>query len=268
MKKVISQLSNIPCGLADALNLSFDDRMALIALLIDPEAYQGKVLEPILSTTYQDCMATITFNDDDLQLGSRLHNRPLYGFNQKGQRAIGMIRLKLQTGELNSSTLFHVIDAKTSYELFLGRVWLHETGVVSSIWHQCFKYSRDGEVKSVVAESKPFLKEESYFADAKFYSEDEDFYSAGLSTAGFDIEEDTNNDQRLIVVLPHQLMTDGRVPSDSGRSFIAQSKYELGYDPGLPRKIKVKKVSSNPIMIQIYEAVEDKLKESRPSVFD
>ncbi|KAL2472117.1 Uncharacterized protein Adt_40253 [Abeliophyllum distichum] len=80
-RKVISQLSNIPCGtrLTDALNLSFDDRIALIAALIDPEAYQGKVLEPIKSTTYQDCMATITFNDDDLQLGSsHLHNRPLY----------------------------------------------------------------------------------------------------------------------------------------------------------------------------------------------
>ncbi|KAL2531540.1 Uncharacterized protein Adt_04891 [Abeliophyllum distichum] len=199
-------------------------------------------------------MATITFNDDDLQLGSRLHNRPLYvsgyirecklhrimidcgsavnimliktmkkiginvddlsksnimiqGFNQKGQRAIGMIRLKLQTGELNSSALFHVIDAKTSYELLLGRVWLHETGVVPSTWHQCFKYSRDGEVKYVVAESKPFIEEESYFADAKFYSEGEDFYSAGLSTAGFEIKKDTNNDQRLIVVPPHQLMT-------------------------------------------------------------
>ncbi|KAL2532100.1 Uncharacterized protein Adt_05451 [Abeliophyllum distichum] len=191
--KVISQLSNIPCGtsLADALNLSFDDCMALITALIDPQAYQGKVLEPIKSTTYQDCMATITFNDDDLQFGSRLHNRPLYvsgyiqecklhriiidcgsavnimpiktmkkieinvsdlsknnimiqGFNQKGQRAIGMIRLKLQTGELNSPALFHVIDAKTSYELLIGRVWLHETGMVPSTWHQCFKYSRDG----------------------------------------------------------------------------------------------------------------------------
>ncbi|KAL2461663.1 Uncharacterized protein Adt_45083 [Abeliophyllum distichum] len=118
-----------------------------------------------------------------------------------------MIRPKLQTGELNSSALFHVIDAKTSYELLIGRVWLHDTGVVPSTWHQCFKYSRDGEVKSVVAESKSFHEEESYFTDAKFYSEDEDFYSAGLSTAGFEIKKDTNNDQRLIVVPPHHLMT-------------------------------------------------------------
>ncbi|KAL2532101.1 Uncharacterized protein Adt_05452 [Abeliophyllum distichum] len=64
------------------------------------------------------------------------------------------------------------------------------------------------------------------------------------------------------------VLLDGCVPSDSGGSFIVQPKYGLGYNPGLPRKIKVKKVSSNLIMIQIYETVEDKLKESRPSVFD
>ncbi|KAL2493102.1 Ribonuclease H [Abeliophyllum distichum] len=64
------------------------------------------------------------------------------------------------------------------------------------------------------------------------------------------------------------VLLDGRVPSDSGGSFIAQPKYGLRYNSGLPRKIKVKKVSLNPIMIQIYETVEDKLKDSRPSVFD
>ncbi|KAL2486366.1 Cornifin domain-containing protein [Abeliophyllum distichum] len=43
-RKVISQLSNIPSGssLVDALNLSFDDRMALITALIDPESLPRK----------------------------------------------------------------------------------------------------------------------------------------------------------------------------------------------------------------------------------
>ncbi|KAL2472116.1 Uncharacterized protein Adt_40252 [Abeliophyllum distichum] len=120
----------------------------------------------------------------------------------------------------------------------------------------------------------------------KFYSEDEDFYSAGLSTAGFEIKEDTNNDQLLIVVPPHQLMTGrskitcgelskGKQPQTTSTDvkiltdhLLHNQKYGLGYNPCLPKKIKVKKVSSNPIMIQIYETVEDKLKESRPSVFD
>ncbi|KAL2512421.1 Uncharacterized protein Adt_18021 [Abeliophyllum distichum] len=40
-----------------------------------------------------------------------------------------------------------------------------------------------------------------------------------------------------------------RVLSDSDGSFIAQPKYGFGYNPSPPTKIKVKKVSSNPIMI-------------------
>ncbi|KAL2532881.1 Uncharacterized protein Adt_06232 [Abeliophyllum distichum] len=92
------------------------------------------------------------------------------GFNQKGQGAIGMIRLKLQIGDLNSLALFHVIDAKISYEFLIGRVWLYE---------------------NVVAESKPFFKEEFYFADAKLYLEGEELHSVGLSLAGFKIREDT-----------------------------------------------------------------------------
>lgn len=127
-------------------------------------------------------MATITFIDEDLQLGSHPHNRPLYvieymlehkihrilldcgsainlmpiytirqigistdelarsklmiqGFNQGGQRAIGMIHLKLTIRDLELTTLFHVIDCKTSYHLLLGCPWLHETGVVPSTLH-------------------------------------------------------------------------------------------------------------------------------------
>ncbi|KAL2513307.1 Uncharacterized protein Adt_18907 [Abeliophyllum distichum] len=96
----------------------------------------------------------------------------IQGFNQKGQEAIDIIYLKLQIAYLNSSALFLVIDAKISYELLIGRVWLYE---------------------NVVAESKPFYKEEFYFADAKFYSEGEEFHLAGLSAAGFKIREDTKN---------------------------------------------------------------------------
>ncbi|KAL0462153.1 UNVERIFIED_CONTAM: hypothetical protein Slati_0102900 [Sesamum latifolium] len=42
--------------------------------------------------------------------------------------------------DMVSTALFHVIDAKTSYNMLLGRPWLHENAVVPSTWHQCFKY--------------------------------------------------------------------------------------------------------------------------------
>ena len=38
----------------------------------------------------------------------------IQGFNQGGQRAIGLIHLELIIGALKSNVLFHVIDAKTT----------------------------------------------------------------------------------------------------------------------------------------------------------
>ncbi|XP_071933254.1 uncharacterized protein [Coffea arabica] len=123
-----------------------------------------------------DCAATIIFDDDDLTVEFKTHNRPLFvsayvreqkmsrvlidrgsavnimsvramkelgissdelsqsrlmiqGFNQGGQRAIGLIRLELLIGELSSN----------------------------------------GIVKKVTADDKPFTEAETHFADAKFY---------------------------------------------------------------------------------------------------
>ncbi|KAL0288987.1 UNVERIFIED_CONTAM: hypothetical protein Scaly_2714900 [Sesamum calycinum] len=115
-------------------------------------------------------MSTITFTDEDLLLGSKPHNRPLFvagyeleipidelsnsrlmiqGFNQGGQRAVGIIRMQLTMEDMVSSALFHVIDAKTSYNMLLGR--------------PCEK---------VLGDNKPFTEAESHFADAKYYIED------------------------------------------------------------------------------------------------
>ncbi|PIN26509.1 hypothetical protein CDL12_00732 [Handroanthus impetiginosus] len=154
---------------------------------------------------FASCCATIAFTDEDLLLGSKPHNRPLFvsgfvneqkvnrilidggsavnimprsilrqigvtveelsrshltiqGFDQGSQRANGMIRLDLTIGELKADTLFHVIDARTSYHLLLGRPWLHENGVVPSTLHQCFKYSKNGEIVKVDADTKPFTE--------------------------------------------------------------------------------------------------------------
>ncbi|XP_057251982.1 uncharacterized protein LOC130591977 [Beta vulgaris subsp. vulgaris] len=150
-----------------------------------PELYLDKVKdagEPIESSAKcTSCNFALAFTDEDLLLGSKPHNRPLFvagyifgqrvnrilvdggsavnimpkstmidlgitmedlsdsrlmiqGFNLNSQRAIGIIRLNLVMGELTSSTLFHVIDTKTSYKMLLGRPWLHENGVA----HQPF----------------------------------------------------------------------------------------------------------------------------------
>ncbi|KAL0298907.1 UNVERIFIED_CONTAM: hypothetical protein Sradi_6550500 [Sesamum radiatum] len=138
-------------------------------------------------------MSTITFTNEDLLLGSKPHNRPLFvagyvqvnrilidgesavnilplqilkeieiptdelsnsrlmiqGFNQGGQRDVDIITMQLTMEDMVSSALFHIIDAKTSYNMLLD--------------HPCEK---------VLGDNKPFTEVESHFADAKYYIED------------------------------------------------------------------------------------------------
>jgi len=91
------------------------------------------------------------------------------GFNLEGQRASGMIRLELTIGDLMTSSIFHVIDSKTSYKLMLGRPWLHEHGVVAPTLHQCPKYYHERKINGDV---KRFTMAESDFTDAKFFEQD------------------------------------------------------------------------------------------------
>ncbi|XP_070046882.1 uncharacterized protein [Nicotiana tomentosiformis] len=93
----------------------------------------------------------------------------IQGFNQGGQRAIGAIRLGITIEDMQSSAWLHLIDAKTSYNVLLGRPWIHENKVVPSTYHQYLKYY-EGEVeKKIVADDEPFTDAESHFTDAKFY---------------------------------------------------------------------------------------------------
>ncbi|KAL0462455.1 UNVERIFIED_CONTAM: hypothetical protein Slati_0133100 [Sesamum latifolium] len=142
---------------------------------------KDSLLEKKDSSNTNECMSTIIFTDEDLLLGSKPHNRPLFvagyareqkEFNQGGQRAIGVIKIELLMDDMVSTALFHVIDAETSYNMLLGRPWLHENSVVPSTWHQCFKYCRNGIVRKVLGDSKPFTEAESHFANAKYYIED------------------------------------------------------------------------------------------------
>ncbi|KAK4403238.1 hypothetical protein Sango_1064500 [Sesamum angolense] len=96
----------------------------------------------------------------------------IQGFNQGGQRVVDIIRMQFTMKDMVSSALFHIIDPKTSYNMLLGRPWLHENIVVPSTWHQYFKYCRDGIVKKVLGDNKPFTEAKSHFADAKYYIED------------------------------------------------------------------------------------------------
>ncbi|XP_074313449.1 uncharacterized protein LOC141648620 [Silene latifolia] len=203
----------------------------------NPELYEEKVKDAGEPAEQENkcvsCNTALSFSDEDLLLGSKLHNRPLYvsgyirgrrvnrilidggsgvnlmpkatmvelgitmdelsssrtiihGFNLNGERAVGIIRVNLSMEDLSSDTLFHVIDAKTSFKLLLGRPWKHENGVVASTLHQCLKYYRGGE-RRINGDVKPFSKVDSFFADAKFFEESgtsSEFLPSTISSTG------------------------------------------------------------------------------------
>jgi len=190
-----------------------------VTALQHPEIYAEKVKGVVeMAETHAQCPScntVVTFTDNDLLLGSKPHNRPLFmtvyfkeqkfdlilvdrwlaanimpksitqdlgitiedllksrtmtqGFKREGQRAIGMIRVKLLMGDLSTSSIFHAIDDKMSYKLLLGRPWLHEHEIVASTLYQCLKYYR-GRERKINGSVKPFTKAESHFADVRFF---------------------------------------------------------------------------------------------------
>ncbi|XP_074315668.1 uncharacterized protein LOC141651875 [Silene latifolia] len=237
--EVVKALNALPAnmGWRQIFHLPKEKRQIILQGLDKPELYAGKMKDvgelAEQSTQCVSCNAALTFSDEDLLLGSKPHNRPLYvsgyirgqkvnrilidggsgvnlmpkatmkelgitvdelsssrtiihGFNLNGERAIGMIRVNLSMGDLSSETLFHVIEARTSFKLLLGRPWKHENGVVASTLHQCLKYYRGGERK-INGDAKPFTKADSFFADAKFFEENgtsSEFMPTTISSTG------------------------------------------------------------------------------------
>ena len=87
-----------------------------------------------------------------------------------GQKALGTVALKVELDDLYTDTLFHVIDADTSYNALLGRPWLHTSKAIASTLHQCLKYTDEhGNERMVRRDANPFHGEDVDYADAKFY---------------------------------------------------------------------------------------------------
>src|SRR3954471_9473059 len=97
-------------------------------------------------------------------------NTNIFGFNANSTRPIGKIKLRCQIGDLKSEVTVYVIDADTSYNLLLGRPWIHKNHIALSTLHQVMKYVDDqGQVYTLVAEQHPFKGVENYFTDALLY---------------------------------------------------------------------------------------------------
>ncbi|KAL0324660.1 UNVERIFIED_CONTAM: hypothetical protein Scaly_2433100 [Sesamum calycinum] len=185
--------------------------------------------------------------------------------------------MKLLMDDMVSTASFHVIDAKTSYNMLLGRPWLHENFVVPSTWNQCFKYCRNGIVRKVHCDSKPFTKDESHFADAKYCIEDA---NKGKEVLPFEEPKacDRYNLKEKLSLgkLPHEAT--GKKPHGLNATQVMLKKkghaiqdFGVGLDftPPKPVRIAIKRVSSNYVAKE-FSSTEDDKREGNPqeSVFN
>ncbi|GAA0146006.1 hypothetical protein LIER_06057 [Lithospermum erythrorhizon] len=93
----------------------------------------------------------------------------IQGFNQGGQRAMGKVSIHVVIGELETTSWFHLIDSKTTYNVLPGRPRIHISNIVPSTLHQFLKYCNDGMERTIKVDENPFTTEEAHFSDAKFY---------------------------------------------------------------------------------------------------
>ena len=95
-EEILMALKDLPphFTLREAAKLPHSIRLALRKVLEDPHKYASDLAKwedsHISSTFGASCCATISFIDEDLQLGSKLHNRPLFvsGYIQEKKKSI------------------------------------------------------------------------------------------------------------------------------------------------------------------------------------
>jgi hypothetical protein len=85
------------------------------------------------------------FDDSDIQKRSV----PLVGFSGETAHSIGEIVVPTFAGGVNKQVKFLVIDAPATYNVILGRPWLHQMKAVASTYHQCLKFPTPWGVEEI-----------------------------------------------------------------------------------------------------------------------
>ena len=105
----------------------------------------------------------------------------------------GYVQLALKVGLIVDLTRFHVINAKVSYHVLLGRPWLHKHRLIPSTYHQCIKGRLNERPVRIPANRNPFSQGEVNFAETMFYDElepDDETHAPGTPGAPILEEEE------------------------------------------------------------------------------
>jgi hypothetical protein len=122
-------------------------------------------------------------------------NVTLSDFNGQTSEAQGVLSVDLTIGNKTVSTSFFVVNSKSTYNVLLGRDWIHTNCCIPSTMHQCL-IQWDGDKVEVVQADDSI--EILHAAMSIWDAEDQEPIS-GMSLEGCDRIEATKNGVRLVL---------------------------------------------------------------------
>ena len=140
-----------------------------------------------------------------------------------------MIKIPVTTGPIQKLVEFQVVDIKPSFNLLLGRPWLHELGAVSSSLHQMVKLNYNGVPMTIHASPLKVEINETSFLEINHDDDDGDLW--GFAAEGVHTLE---TDQDSIKIDPYSTR------------IINNILFKSGYFPGMPLGVGLKKTISPP----------------------
>lgn len=73
----------------------------------------------------------------------------IQGFDNSGKTAIATVILPLKVGTITIPNFVHVMPGPLSYNLLLGKSWLHALGAISSTLHGSLKFVANNKVVTI-----------------------------------------------------------------------------------------------------------------------
>ncbi|XP_074278374.1 uncharacterized protein LOC141601965 [Silene latifolia] len=74
---------------------------------------------------------------------------PLVGFSGETKHSLGEIIIPTYAGGVNKQVRYLVIDGPSTYNVILGRPWIHEMKAIPSTYHQCLKFPTPWGVQEI-----------------------------------------------------------------------------------------------------------------------
>jgi hypothetical protein len=122
-------------------------------------------------------------------------NVTLSDFNEQTSEAQGILSVDLTIGNKTISTSFFIVNSKSTYNVLLGRDWIHSNCCIPSTMHECLIQWDGDEVEVVHADDSIEI---SHAAMSICDAEDEEPIS-GMSLEGHDRIEAIKNGVRLVL---------------------------------------------------------------------